>query len=54
MEQNPEDPNLRLTLAKIYLVNGDRTQARAELDTLAKLGDKFGAQDEVARLMATL
>ncbi|MBK8862462.1 MAG: PEP-CTERM system TPR-repeat protein PrsT [Betaproteobacteria bacterium] len=54
MAQNPEDPSLRLTLAKIHVVNGDRTQAKAELDTLAKLGDKFGAQDEVARLMATL
>lgn len=54
MAQNPEDPNLRLTLARIHVVNGDRTQARAELDALAKLGDKFSAQDEVARLMATL
>ncbi|MBK8863246.1 MAG: tetratricopeptide repeat protein [Betaproteobacteria bacterium] len=54
MAQNPEDPNLRLTLARIHVVNGDRTQARAELDALAKLGDKFSAQDEVARLVATL
>ena len=52
--QAPQNNGLRLTLAKIYLENGDKVNARAELDTLAKLGDKFGAQAEVTRLMATL
>jgi putative PEP-CTERM system TPR-repeat lipoprotein len=50
----PQNDGLRLTLAKIYLENGDKVNARAELDTLAKLGDKFGAQAEVTRLLATL
>jgi Flp pilus assembly protein TadD len=50
----PQNNGLRLTLAKIYLESGDKVNARAELDTLAKLGDKFGAQAEVTRLLATL
>lgn len=50
----PENQGLRLTLAKIYLENGDRANARSELETLAKLGDKFGAQAEVAQLLASL
>ena len=54
MAQAPQNDSLRLTLAKIYLENGDKANARAELDTLAKLGDKFGAQPEVKRLLATL
>jgi predicted Zn-dependent protease len=54
MAQAPQNNGLRLTLAKIYLENGDKVNARAELDTLAKLGDKFGAQAEVTRLLATL
>lgn len=54
MAQAPEAHGLRLTLAKIYLESGDKAQARTELETLAKLGEKFGAQAEVTRLLATL
>jgi predicted Zn-dependent protease len=54
MAQAPQNNGLRLTLAKIYLENGDKASARTELETLAKLGDKFGAQDEVKTLLATL
>lgn len=54
MAQAPEAHGLRLTLAKIYLESGDKVQAKTELETLAKLGDKFGAQAEVTRLLATL
>ena len=50
----PQNNGLRLTLARIYLENGDKASAKTELETLAKLGDKFGAQDEVKRLLATL
>ena len=50
----PQNDDLRLTLAKIYLESGDKVNARTELDTLAQRGDKFGAQAEVRRLMATL
>ena len=54
MAKSPQDQGLRLTLAKIYLQTGDKAQARIELQTLAKLGDKFGAQAEVTKLMAAL
>lgn len=47
----PDNPNLRLTLARIYLKGGDRTRARPELEDLARLGNRFPAQDEVAELM---
>jgi len=50
----PQNNGLRLTLARIYLESGDKANARTELETLAKLGDKFGAQDEVSKLLATL
>lgn len=50
----PENMDLHLTLAKIYLKNGDKDRARAELNQLAKLGDRYGAQGEVAELMKTL
>ncbi len=50
----PDDAGLRLTLAKIYLKAGDRPQARAELERLSRLGDKFPAHGEVAELMKSL
>jgi putative PEP-CTERM system TPR-repeat lipoprotein len=54
IEQAPEASGLRLTLAKIYLKAGDRPRARAELEALAKLGDRFAGQAEVAALMKSL
>ena len=33
----------KLNLAKIYIKAGDKGKAKTELDTLAKLGDKFPA-----------
>ena len=50
----PDNHGLRLTLAKIYIHSGDKTQARAELSALAQLGEKFAAQAEVAQLMSSL
>ncbi|MDP1902420.1 MAG: PEP-CTERM system TPR-repeat protein PrsT [Rubrivivax sp.] len=47
----PDDASLKLTLAKIYLKAGDRPRARAELESLAKLGDKFPGQSEVVELL---
>jgi putative PEP-CTERM system TPR-repeat lipoprotein len=52
--QAPEASGLRLTLAKIYLKAGDRPRARAELEALAKMGDRFAGQAEVAALMKSL
>ena len=51
---SPDQPTFRLNLAKQYLKAGDKPQAKLELDTLAKLGDKFPGQLEVGQLMKTL
>lgn len=51
VERAPDDPALRLTLARLYLKTGDKAQARAELEKLAKLGRKFADQDDVAELL---
>lgn len=51
---NPQDDTLKLALAKHYLANGEKPQARAELEALAKLGDKFSGQAEVATLLKSL
>lgn len=50
----PQDPNLRLNLARLYLKADDQAGARAELDTLAKLGDRFAGQAEVTALRSQL
>ena len=50
----PADPKFRLNLAKLYIKNRDTGHARTELDTLAKLGDKFAAQGEVTELRKKL
>lgn len=50
----PKDANLALRLAKLYIKTGDKARARAELDALEKLGDKFTGHAEVASLLKTL
>jgi putative PEP-CTERM system TPR-repeat lipoprotein len=50
----PKDPSLTLRLAKLYIKSGDKALARAELDGLVKLGDKFAGQAEVATLLKSL
>lgn len=50
----PQNLPFRLTLARIYLKAGDKTLARAELETLAKLGDNFPDQAEVLQLLERL
>ena len=50
----PSDPSLKLTLAKLLIKSGDKAYARAELEDLAKLGDKFREQAEVTALLKTL
>lgn len=44
----------RLHLAKYYLASGERGKASSELSTLAALGEKFPAQNEVKALQAKL
>ncbi|MBL8350071.1 MAG: PEP-CTERM system TPR-repeat protein PrsT [Burkholderiaceae bacterium] len=46
----PDDPYLRLNLARFYAQAGEKRKAKAELDRLAALGERFPKQDEVAAL----
>jgi len=50
----PNDPSLKLTLAKLLIKSGDKAYARAELEDLAKLGERFREQAEVASLLKSL
>lgn len=50
----PQAAALRLNLAKIQISAGKKDLARKELDELVKLGDKFPAQAEVAKLLKSL
>lgn len=50
----PQAGVLRLNHAKALLKTGNKTAARQELETLAKLGDQFPAQAEVAALLKGL
>ena len=54
LELAPDDAPMRLNLARIYLKTGDKAQARVELEKLAKLGDKFPDQAEVAALLKSV
>ncbi|MGZ5756829.1 MAG: XrtA/PEP-CTERM system TPR-repeat protein PrsT, partial [Burkholderiales bacterium] len=50
----PNLASIRLNFARALIKAGQKDAARKELDELAKLGDKFGGQDEVARLRQAL
>lgn len=50
----PNDPALKLTLARLLIQSGDKAYARAELEELVKLGDRFREQAEVAQLLKSL
>lgn len=50
----PQNALFKLNLAKIHIKGEQKDLARKELDDLAKLGEKFPAQAEVRRLLATL
>jgi predicted Zn-dependent protease len=52
--RSPQDPALKLNLARLYIKSGDKLRARAELEDLAGLGDKFAAQGEVAQLLKSV
>jgi cellulose synthase operon protein C len=54
LARNPDDPSLRLNLAKHLLKAGEKDQARFELETLQKLGTKFGGQAEVTTLLKSV
>lgn len=50
----PEAAGIRLNLARALIADGQKDAARKELDVLAKLGDKFPAQAEVAKMIQAL
>lgn len=50
----PDAAHYRLKLARWLASSGDKAGARAELDTLAKLGAKFSEQAQVRALLKTL
>jgi putative PEP-CTERM system TPR-repeat lipoprotein len=50
----PKNALFKLHLAKIHLKGGQKELAKKELDELAKLGDKFAGQAEVATLLTGL
>ena len=52
--RDPTDHGLKLNLARLYLKAGDKPRARDELERLAKLGDKFAGQGEVAKLLQSI
>ncbi len=47
----PQNPQLKLTLAKLFIQSGSKPEARAELEDLAKLGTSFADHAEVAELL---
>jgi cellulose synthase operon protein C len=50
----PDDPSLRLTLARFHLQANDKAQARVELEKLSQLGKKFADHAEVAELLKSV
>jgi predicted Zn-dependent protease len=54
VQRSGGDPGLKLNLARLLIKSGDKAYARAELEDLAKLGDRFREQAEVAALLKTL
>jgi hypothetical protein len=50
----PDAALFKLNLAKIQIKAGDKAGAKVTLGELAKLGDKFGGQAEVAALLKGL
>lgn len=54
LEIAPQAAPVRLNLAKTLISAGRKDEARSELETLAKLGDKFPGQAEVASLQKEL
>jgi len=50
----PQSAVIRFNFAKALVKSGKKDEAKKQLDDLARLGDKFPAQDEVATLLKSL
>jgi cellulose synthase operon protein C len=51
LQRAPENPALRLTMARLLLQSGDKAKARSELEDLAKLGKGFAEHADVTELL---
>jgi putative PEP-CTERM system TPR-repeat lipoprotein len=54
MTAAPQASSIQLNLAKVLISAGKKDEARKELESLAKLGDKFPGQTEVSQLLKSL
>ena len=54
VELSPSVPLFKLNLAQIQIKAGEKAAAKATLEELTKLGDKFPGQAEVAMLLKNL
>jgi predicted Zn-dependent protease len=54
VELAPAANGIRLNFARALLKDGQKPAAKKELEALAKLGDRFSEQAEVAKLMQGL
>lgn len=53
-KQAPQNSMIRFNLAKALVKTGKKDEAKKELDELAKLGEKFAEQAEVAKMLQSL
>jgi predicted Zn-dependent protease len=54
VQLDPDDHDLRLRLARLYVQLGNKAAARSELDALAKVGNTFARQSEVHEMLQHL
>lgn len=54
MAAAPQAASIQLNLAKTLIAAGKKDEARKELEALAKLGEKYPSQPEVAKLLQAL
>jgi putative PEP-CTERM system TPR-repeat lipoprotein len=50
----PQANAIQLNLAKVLIASGKKKEARKELETLSKMGEKFSGQAEVDQLLKSL
>lgn len=51
LAQAPTDPGMKLNLAKLHIKSGNKSFARAELEDVASMGNKFKGHAEVTELL---
>ncbi|MCV2355621.1 PEP-CTERM system TPR-repeat protein PrsT [Paucibacter sp. B2R-40] len=54
LELQPDNPIIKLSLARLYLKAGNKPMAKAQLDQLAALGNLFAGQNQVDELRKSL